>query len=88
MNQICMNLEYFARSHLNIYQVALTVLQVVDESTSRAQIAYEVGEKFVRIYVVLSLNFLSNRIADFKGRNPNRFPISHGEMVEFSFTAT
>lgn len=42
------------------------------------------GEKFVRIYMVFSLNLLSNRITDFKGCDPNRFPISHWEMVELA----
>lgn len=82
MNHIRMNLEYFAGSHLNINQVALTMLQVIDKSASYLRIANEMGEKFIRIYIVLSPNFLSNGLADFKGRDPNRFPISHWEMVE------
>lgn len=79
-----MNFKYFARSHLDIYQVALTVFQVVDESASYARIANEMGEELVRVYMVLSLNFLSNRFADFKGCDPNRFPISHWEMLELT----
>lgn len=80
-----MNFKYFSRLYLDKYQVALSMFRIVNRPASYPRIAYEMREQFVRINVVLGLNFLSNWIADFKGGNPNRLPIPHGGIVEFAF---